>query len=210
MRIHVRCLAVSGLAVILSLVPTVRSQSHTGLWVSLQDELREVAPLHYYLLNREHDKVFEVLPFVTDINAIEQLTGTTPLTMAARDETSDAYDVGKTMILAYGADLDEPDRTGFKALHYAVLSGNFPVVEFLVDQGADINSSPLKNPECVEDCENIKETPIYLAFRNNRHRIAEYLTSKGAIPIDDDERKEIYIHDLKRKLLDVFRYSYVR
>lgn len=202
--------AISGLAIILWLAPTARSQSDTGLWVSFQNDLKEAAPLHYYLLKKEHDKVFELLPLVTDIDAIEPLTGTTPLTMAARDETSDAYDVVKAMVLVYGADLDEPEHTGFKALHYAVLAGNFPVVEFLVDHGADLNDSPLKDPGCAEDCEYSKKTPIYLAHWKNRLRIAEYLTSQGAVPLGSDEQGAIDIQDARRKLLDEFRYRYVR
>ena len=205
-----RLFAVSVLITILWLGLPARSQDDRGEWVSFQDDLEEAAPLHYYLLKKEHDKVFELLPFVAEIDAIEPMTGTTPLTMAARDETSNAYDVVKAMISVYGADLDQPEHTGFKALHYAVLAGNFPVVEFLVDRGADVNDSPLKDPECVENCEYSKKTPIYLAHWKNHHRIAKYLTSRGAISLHPDEQIEMNIQNARRKLLDAFRYRYVR
>lgn len=205
-----RLFAVSVLVTILWLGPTAWSQSNRDEWVSFQDDLEEAAPLYYYLLNKEHDKVFELLPFVTEIDAIEPMTGTTLLTMAARDETSNAYDVVKAMISVYGADIDQPEHTGFKALHYAVLAGNFPVVEFLVDHGANVNDSPLKDPECVENCEYSKKTPTYLAHWKDHPRIAKYLTSRGAISLHPDEQIEMNIQNVRRKLLDEFRYRYVR
>ena len=53
---------------------------------------------------RKHDEVFKMLPAFEDIDAIEPVCGGTPLTVPARDDTSNAYDIVQAMILKYGAD----------------------------------------------------------------------------------------------------------
>ena len=189
--------------------PPTAAQDSAASWAAFQDDLLESSPLHYYLIKKDHDRVFELLGTTIDVDAIEPLTGTTPLTMAARDDTADAYDVIKALILTHGADMHVPELSGFKALHYAVIAGNFPVVEFLVDHGADVSDSPPLNPECVEDCERSKQTPLYLARVRDRPRIAEYLQSRGAVAASDDGG-EIDRHATMRELLEVFRYRYVR
>jgi ankyrin repeat protein len=45
-----------------------------------------------------------------------------------------------TVLLGYGADVNSRGREGFTALHYAVRSGNLPLLRLLLDRGADIEA----------------------------------------------------------------------
>ena len=165
-------------------------------------ELKQSAPMHYLLMTkRKHDAVFEMLPSIEDIDAIEPLTGATPLTMAARDETSDAYDVVKAMVLQYGADPAAPDRKGFTALHYAAQAGNLPVVEFLVTQGADLNASPT-----LRDGKKGRQTPLYMAYQRKRGRVAAYLELMGARQLDTETQAQLDFDAKISEVLDNFKY----
>lgn len=165
------------------------------------NELKQSAPLHYLLVTRKHDAVFEMLPLIEDIDAIERLSGATPLTMAARDETSDAYDVVKAMVLQYGADPKAQDRKGFTALHYAAQAGNLPVVEFLVTHGVDLNASPI-----LRDGKKGRQTPLYMAYQRERHRIVAYLELMGAKQLDAETQEQLAFDAKISDVLDKFKY----
>lgn len=166
--------------------------------------LRESSLLHYQLATRKHDQVFETLPSVEDIDAIEPVSGTTALTLAARDETSDAYDVVQAMVLRYGADPTATDRSGFTALHFAAQAGNLPVVEFLVNQGADLNATPKKR-RCV-NCGHGVKTPLYLAYQRDRGRVVAFLESRGARPLDSETQETLDLQAEMLAILDKFKY----
>lgn len=163
--------------------------------------LNESSPLHYNLVTRKHGKVFELLPLVEDIDAIEPVSGATPLTMAARDETADAYDMVKAMVVQYGADPTETDRNGFTPLHYAARAGNLAVVEFLVVHGADVNASPT-----LKDGSRGRQTPLYMAYARDKPRVVTYLQFMGAHRLDSEMQEELDFEAKVLQILDKFKY----
>jgi ankyrin repeat protein len=48
-----------------------------------------------------------------------------------------------TVLLGYGADVNSRARTGLTALHYAVRSGDLPLIRLLLESGADVEASDL-------------------------------------------------------------------
>ncbi len=150
------------------------------------ERLKESSPLHYQLATRKYEEALQTMPYVEDIDAIEPVTGLTALTLAAQDDSSGAYDMVKALVTRYGADPTATDRGGYTALHFAARAGNLPVVEFLVQQGADVNAVSGKR-----SCRNCTpKTPLDMAYERGRMRVAEFLESRGADRIDS-ETKEI-------------------
>lgn len=76
-------------------------------------------------------------------------------------------------LLAYGANPDMKDESGFTPLHICCRNGwngHMDIIKILIDAGADINSI------CIYG-----STPLYLASRNGNLDIVKLLISKGAI-----------------------------
>ena len=164
------------------------------------DRLKESSPLHYQLVGRKYDEVLKTLPYIEDISAIEPVTGGTALTVAAHDDTSDAYDMVKVLILKFGSDPNETDHNGYTALHFAAKTGNLPVVEFLVNQGADLNAAPKRR---CRDC--APKTPLYMAYQRGHNRVVEFLESQGADRIDPETKETLDIQAKISEALDGFR-----
>ena len=75
----------------------------------------------------------------------------------------------KQLVLREGTDIDaKEDKTGRTALHEAVLGEHQPVVEFIVELGADVNARDEKG-----------ETALHKAARVGNTEIANFLISKG-------------------------------
>src|SRR5207244_6504791 len=49
-----------------------------------------------------------------------------------------------TVLLDYGANLDDRGRYGLTALHYAVRGGKLPLIQLLLERGADVNALDLE------------------------------------------------------------------
>lgn len=156
-------------------------------------------PLHYALSRMEYESAMKAMPLVEDIDEVDPNTQFTPLTIAAQDDSSDAYDMVKALVATYGADPNKPGK-GFTPLHYAAYAGNFPVVEFLIERGADVNA--VVEVQGCSDCEQI--TPLYLAYDENKPRIVELLKANGADLLDKATREEL---DLGNKLTKAMRYD---
>ena len=75
-------------------------------------------------------------------------------------------------------DINVQDDKGYTPLMYAITNHNLQMVEFLVEQGADIN---LNNNE--------GDSPLKIAYKFSRD-IAEYLFEKGAIDKNVEDRKQ--------------------
>lgn len=159
----------------------------------------ESTALHNELGKRHYDHALELMPLEKDIDAIEPKTGKTALGIAATDESADAYDMVKALLVKYGADPDIVDRQGMTPLHHAAMAGNLAVVELLVENAADINAMP-EFPGCNEDCPKI--TPLYMAVGNGKNRVAEWLRANGADRLDPDVLKNL---DLQAKMLDALK-----
>ena len=108
--------------------------------------------------------------------------------------------------ISLGCDVNEEDEGGLRPLHYAVLSQDLKMIEFLLERGADVNlpsrglkAPPLHYAVTVNDRGNLRiveylaehgadvdlrdkegKTALDLAEEKNLHEIARYLKSRGA------------------------------
>ena len=168
---------------------------------TFSERLKESSPLHFQLAGRKYDEALKTLPYVEDIDAIEPVTGLTALTIAAQNETSDAYDMVVALIAKYGADPNVTDKQSLAPLHYAAQAGNLPVVEFLIEQGAEVDAMP-EVRGCGESCPKI--TPLYLAYQKGRTRVVEFLELRGADRIDSKTRADLEIQAKVQEALAAF------
>ena len=65
--------------------------------------------------------------------------------------------------------LYEKDKWGYTLLHDAVVQGQFKILEYLVQQGADVNTSNLE-----------KYTPLHDSANKGRLGLVRFLLEKGA------------------------------
>ena len=65
--------------------------------------------------------------------------------------------------------VNEKDKWGYTLLHDAVLQGQFKIVEYLLQQGADVNTSNLE-----------KSTPLHDSANKGRIGLVRFLLEKGA------------------------------
>ena len=168
---------------------------------TFSERLKESSAAHFWIAARKYDEALKTLPYVDDVDAVEPVTGSTALTLAAADETADAYDMVQALILKFGASPTVTDRNGFTALHFAASVGNLPVVEFLIEQGADVNALP-EIRGCGENCPPI--TPLYMAFQKGHTRVVEFLESRGADRIDAKTREDLEIQAKVREAIAKF------
>ena len=133
-------------------------------------------PLHYLLRMHHYDAVLDLLPIAAGLDEQDR-EGRTLLTITARDETADAYDMVKAL-LERGADPKIMDGRGNAPLYYAAGAGTLSVVELLVDRfGADVNRAS-EDPETGDLLDY--RTPVSSAAHNGRLRIIRFLESRGA------------------------------
>lgn len=133
--------------------------------------------LNFLLVMRRYDAALESMQRTDDLNVVDT-EGRLPLTIAARDQSADAYDMVEAL-LRLGAKPDERDATGRTALHYASEAGTLAVVQLLVDRyGADPDA-PRLDPE-GEPIES--EVPVTIALVSGNPRIAAFLEERGASP----------------------------
>ncbi len=142
------------------------------------------APLHHALHRRDYDRALQLMVAETDIDRLDPVYGLTALGLASQDETADAIDMVQPLLRSYGADPKVVDRQGYTALHYAATAGNHAVVEALLQFGAEVDAaSPPAEGEPV--------TPLLLAWRRGRHRIAALLRVYGATEPALEVRREL-------------------
>ena len=152
------------------------------------EALRASSSLHYELQQQHYDHALSAMMLVEDIDMIEETTGMTALGLAAKDESADAIDMVQPLVLKYGADPKLVDAKGYTALHYASAAGNYGVVEFLANLGADVDAENVLG-------ENRRITPLYMAHKHGRPRIAEFLRMRGAADIDPEIRADLELTD---------------
>ena len=149
--------------------------------------------LNFLLVMRRYDAALEAMQRTDDLNVVDA-EGRLPLTIAARDQSADAYDMVEAL-LTLGAKPDERDATGRTALHYASEAGTLAVVQLLVDRyGADPDAPRLDSEgEPIES-----EVPVTIALVSGNPRIAAFLEKRGAsapelTPIQElDSRKQAH------------------
>lgn len=133
--------------------------------------------LNFLLVMRRYDAALEAMQRTEDLNVVDA-EGRLPLTIAARDQSADAYDMVEAL-LRLGAKPDERDATGRTALHYASEAGTLAVVQLLVDRyGVDPDA-----PRFDSEGEPIEsEVPVTIALVSGNPRIAAFLEKRGASP----------------------------
>lgn len=148
------------------------------------DSLKTSSVLHYELLRRHYDHALQAMPLTVDINVIEESTGLTALGLASKDESADAIDIVQPLVVKFGAEVTKVDRHGFTALHYAADTGNYAVVEFLLNNGADVDAvnSNYAGPPV---------TPLYMAYQKGKDRIARFLKLRGAEDFDSSIKEKL-------------------
>lgn len=107
----------------------------------------------------------------------------------------------KALVTKYGADPTEIDARGYTALHYAAQTENLPVVEFLVNQGADVNAAPKTRDSCRE---RVPRTPLYMAYRRGRNRVAEFLKLREADRIEAETKDILDLEASIRNTVEKF------
>ena len=161
-------------------------------------------PLHSYPIGIYHDPetqmatVSLLLQQLADVNAVDE-RGRTPLHIAAGDRNPEVTKA----FLAHGAVPSMRDREGNTSLHYAAGHGDPETVELFIQLGLSANAgnehgfTPLHHAALgrglVETTQllllhgadaNARTesglTPLYLAVRDGRTAMAEYLVSRGA------------------------------
>lgn len=138
--------------------------------------------LHFELKRNHYDHALVAMMLTKDIDMIEETSGMTALGLAAMDESADAFDMVERLVLQYGADLKLADTNGYTALHYAAAAGNLAVVKFLANFGARVDVEKEEEQGYRRDGHRI--TPLYMAYKHDRPRVAEFLRMRGAIDID--------------------------
>lgn len=157
-----------------------------GVIVAQNDPGENDSSLHKALRNRNYDAALKMMPAVKDIDALgkDRDGDLVPaLIIAAQDPLAEGYDMAKTLIEKYGADVEVKDSIGKTPLHAAAMTGNLAIVELLLRNGADVNA--------VIEGQEIEITPLYVAIQFNNNTVAETLRMHGAKEVDDKIREEL-------------------
>ncbi|KAL8367153.1 hypothetical protein RB599_010243 [Gaeumannomyces hyphopodioides] len=124
-----------------------------------------VSGLRYAANTGNAEMVLALLENGADIDAVDDVGGSTALTVAA----SLCYPDIMQLLLQNGVAVNKPDRNGWTALHYAACSeGGLDLVKLLLKNGADI------------DAKVHRWTPLLLAGKHWLPDSAAYLASEGA------------------------------
>lgn len=162
------------IAVVLTLTP-----GNICLFGESKESLHDALNLHKY------DEAIRLIRLGADVNAMNA-HGELPLVLGADDPSTNAYDVVRELLL-HRALVNQADSEGYTALHRAVYNGNMGVADLLLRNGADINSVRTYTNFFGEHT----ETPLEVAYKWGKFRVADFLTSMGAdIPdnLEDLER----------------------
>lgn len=124
-------------------------------------------PLHYAILNNQLHTAQYILSGYCEVNAVDDL-GNTPLFYAAGGNVN----LIQALINA-GADQNYLNSDGRTALHEAVIRRNIAVINYLIENGANLN---------IKD--NFDKTPIYYANPNS-FIYKKLLESGAAKPVDE-------------------------
>ncbi|HEX4139284.1 MAG TPA: M56 family metallopeptidase [Candidatus Methylacidiphilales bacterium] len=81
-------------------------------------------------------------------------------------------------LLDHGSPADPPQDTKFSPLTIAAQLGNLNAVQLLVQRGADVNKSPVFNP----DYPNYRTSPLAMAAGEGQDEVVAYLLAHGARP----------------------------
>ncbi|KAL9965871.1 hypothetical protein ACROYT_G029725 [Oculina patagonica] len=138
--------------------------------VDIYNKLRQT-PLHLAVITHQIYIVKRLIEGGADVNLMDR-HGQTALHLACQDGNVNCVyairDVTKSNRVEIRLDLK--NFQGCSALHVATLKGSQPLVETLIDMGADINDQD----------SNSGRTPLHHAVETGKYHVAEYLISRGA------------------------------
>lgn len=121
--------------------PSIRADSQevdsVTLLLPLGTKVNEIdqfglTPLHYAAKLGQDDVAQHLLANGADVNAVEMLSGRTPIFYASNAAVAD-------VLLMAGADINQRDVKGRTALHKAAEDGLIEVARILISKGADVN-----------------------------------------------------------------------
>lgn len=82
-------------------------------------------------------------------------------------------------LFQHGANINSKDNLGYTALHIACRSASSDIINFLIDNGADINAPTKKYSECGVNCW-AGYTPLMMATVRNNVEAVNALLENGA------------------------------
>ena len=166
----------------------------TPLWVAAKSSnggglQGEQGPTAQYRYDSSADVIRTLLAAGADPNLATD-DGTTPLMMASglgvrshqplmpRGRPSPPAEAAVRVLVEAGADVNAVNNGDFTALHGATFRGLNEVIEYLVDQGADIDARDYRGRTAFRMAEGAKQSFQYQAFPET----AEFLKRLGANP----------------------------
>ncbi|KAL7936459.1 ankyrin repeat-containing domain protein [Trichoderma chlorosporum] len=137
------------------------------------------------------ERMLSLLENGADIDEMDQIGGTTALTMAVWLGRRDIVDI----LLKNGADVNTPNRADETALHIAVGMGDDDMVQLLVENGADVNNR------------RYKWSPLLIAAEKGYQTIVQLLASNAADVNATDYHGRSALHwAAKQKPDDITRF----
>jgi len=91
--------------------------------------------------------------------------------------------VNKNLTAVKSSELHLLDKNGSSLLHYSAIAGNFNIMKFLVENGADINSET-----------STGNTPLHFACINNNLEVANYLIDNKANINEKNNKGQTPLH----------------
>jgi cytohesin len=195
-----------------------------GAAVNCRDKDNQT-PLHL-AIRRNRFKLAEILlEHGADADA-ENYKGQTPLHVLSKSDIKDGSDLLNlvVLLLKHGAALNSRDKNNQTPLHLAIRGNRFRLAEILLERGADANAQNidvmtslhilleseiddegdilnlalllLKHGAEVNIRDKDNETPLYLAIRWNRFKLAEILLERGADAIAENNEGQTPLHIL--------------
>ena len=162
-------------------------------------------PMLILAIRDKSSNVIDVLLGDQNIDVdLSNKSGETPLMMASIDGN---LPLVKTLVIGHKAQLD---HIGWTPLHYACAKGHLEVAEFLITNGAIVDSMSLGNT-----------TPLMMAVQSGNEQLVKLLLDKGAdlqlrnsqgltaIDIADIYDKLWIIEGLKSRWLKLYKKPYV-
>jgi len=162
-------------------------------------------PMLVLAIREKSSNVIDVLLGDKNIDVdLSDKNGETPLMMASIDGN---LTLVKTLVIGHKAQLD---HIGWTPLHYACAKGQVEVAQFLISNGATVDSMSLGNT-----------TPLMMAVQSGNERLVKLLLDKGAdfqfrnsqgltaIDIADIYSKPWISEGLRSRWLKLYKKPYV-
>ncbi|MBM9579350.1 ankyrin repeat domain-containing protein [Leptospira sp. 201903070] len=126
-------------------------------------------------------RIVEILfEFLADPNQPDETTGLTPLIHSILEDSSPEL---LSLLIFFGADLNQKDINGMSPLHHCVNEGKLLPFQILLEKGADPNVQDFDGVTCM----NLAKSS------HGMSEFAELLLKHGADPMIKDKHGKIYL-----------------